>query len=264
MNYFNKLIVSWGKCIEEDAQKIAEGERVIQELKRKEANEKRKKERQLIALLRKEIYEWYDNVAKEININEFYYSKTNRMMDFGVDDTVVLNYYGLRHDSSNGWDSGAMAVVNRGGGSYEPNPKPITCKITKIYVDLSFVGDLIDKFTEKYSYDEIKSWDCSIVNCYQIWLERRYNNSTPYREIMGKYGLYVTARFDVIDYDFQPKWGLNIFSFLNVESDDGKITLDTWDEVYKANIKINELKEKEGDLMVKITKAKKRVLKQFN
>ena len=261
MNYFKKLIVNLGKGIEENAQKIKEGERVIQELKEKEANEKRKKERQFIALLRKEIYDWYNALAKTLNINEFYYSKTNRMMDFGVDDTVVLNYYGLRHDSSNGWDSGAMAVVNRGGGSYEPNPKPITCKITKIYVDLAYTDEIIDKFFEKYSYDELKSWDSNIVDCYKVWLEKSYTNSTPYKEIMGKYGVFVTAYFDVIDHDFQPKWGLNVFSFLNVESDEGKLTLDTWSEVHKYNTVINELKEKEDELMRKISKANDRVLK---
>ena len=266
MNYFKRLIVKWGKNIEANAEKAKKAKLAIEELKRKESHEKWERERKYISELRSQIFDWYNEFAKGFNIVEYYYSRTDRMLDFGVDDIVVLNHYGLRFDGSNSWDGGTNALINRGGSEYNKNPKPITCEITKIYVDTAYSFELIDKFFEQYSYDELKSLDISIVDLYKIWLEKRNKRlgGGSTNTIFDIYGLYVTVKFNVIDYDFQPKWGLNIFSFLNINSEEGTQTQDTWQLIYETNINIDMLREKEQELRQSVANAKKKVLNLFN
>ena len=269
MNYIKKLIVDYGKRIDAKEQKKHESEIAIKDIKRKERNDRIKKENGFRKEMRKQINEWYEKMASEFNVCEYYRTRTGIDFDIAVDDIVVLNHYGLRFNSANSWDGGAPCLLARGGCNGDENPAPLLCKITSIGIETLPASDIIDMFFETYSYKQMLSWDNDITAVYQVWLENK-RKCYGDREIVGYtkqiidiYGLYPVVRFDVIDFDFQPNWGLNLFSFLHISCEEGQQTMETWRAVHDCKAKIEELHEKEEELKKNITSAKKKILPLF-
>jgi hypothetical protein len=54
---------------------------------------------------------------------------------------------------------------------------------------------------------------------------------------------------------------LNIFSFLNSTSEEGKLTTETWREIHDINVKIEELNKKEKELKISLLSAEKNIEK---
>jgi hypothetical protein len=274
MNLFNKWIIRKAESIKasDEAKRKLEAER--QERERQAWINKQHEVRGKTSQLRKKINEWYDTLCEGFNINEYYRLRTGVDLDFTEGDMVILNKYGLRMDSSNGWDGGANILLSRGGANADENPAPLFCKVKKVFVDQCYVGEIVDKFFESYTDDEILSWDNDIVDIFKVWLERRRRNYPHPAEahkpvdysnsIFDYYGLYVGVSFEVIDWDFNPSWSLNVFSFLNATSEDGQATAETWREVYETNVKIEELNEKQDKLRANMVSAKKRLLARWD
>jgi hypothetical protein len=262
MNIFEKHIVNW-------ALKIQDSKEAQRHMINKKDVDKWKEVKEKINKLESEIYQWYDEYIKTFDINEYYKLRTGVDLDFAEGDIVILNKYGLRMDSNNPWDVGAKLLLRRGGYDYDKNPAPLFCKITKIYVDKSYLIELVDKFFDSYNYDEILSLNNNIVNIYNVWLEKRGRDHTKYSHRPIDYSnsifeyncLYVGATFETINYDFQPNWGLNIFSFLNSTSEEGKLTTETWREIHDINVKIEELNKKEKELKISLLSAEKNIEK---
>ena len=67
--------------------------------------------------------------------------------------------------------------------------------------------------------------DALILNLFHTVLHRRPTLSN----IFSKYGLYLTAKFSPLSSEFKPSWGLNVGSFLNVNTPEGKETINIWE-----------------------------------
>lgn len=137
-------------------------------------------------------------------------------------DTAVLNVYELVHKCNNGWDGGPRSYLNHCGE--DDKSKPVLCRIEKIYVDTSFFDDLVDKFLENTSVP-LDADDMRVLNLFHDFLRRRPTLSN----IFSKYGLYRTAKFSPLSSGFKPSWGLNVGSFLNVNTPEGKETINVWE-----------------------------------
>lgn len=256
-NFIEKYILNVAKSIEAKELAKAKLTKEAQEKEAQERIEKYEKKKQAINLLVNEIRDWYEQEISKFNIDGYYLHKTDRRLDIKVGDTVIANRYALRKDSKNFWDGGANILISEGGNVYYENPKPLLYKVTDIYVDSSYVEELIDKFLNAFSDDYlIESGKDKIVDFYKFWLKNYRNNSRfdEKKNLTTFNGLYVGVKIQ--SDEFQPKWGLNIFSFLNVESTHGLQTKNIWTKQYENNEKISKLKqeikeiEKENSLLI--------------
>jgi hypothetical protein len=104
-------------------------------------------------------------------------------------------------------------------------------KIDKIYVDTSLAYEKIDRFFNSYSWESLTTENVWTV--YKNHLRKDSGES-----IWDIYGIYKTAQF-MYDGSFQPKWGLNVNSFLK----EGTPEYDKTFELWSREIEINQKKE---------------------
>lgn len=184
---------------------------------------------------KKVLYDVIDQWAAEFHIPE--YLSGQDYPELRIDDIVIPNKYGVIKDSSNAWDSGATGII-----TYAGTKAPFTCKVTGIRVSTGHAKDCVDQLldhaTFKYDSDE------EMIKWFELHMDgHHHENFTDNR------GLYVEVFFDTIDIDFQPIWGLNVFSFLPIDSEEGKKTHDTWKEIYLNDVLRQKLREQEDALI---------------
>lgn len=162
-----------------------------------------------------------------------------------VGDRAIMNYFSIKYPGRNSWDGGISSLLNN--IPQEERTAPVTVIITKIYVDISWSNELIDKFFENHSvqglYENVKigrAW-----YFYLNWLKNIRNKnglSTP--ELLG---LYKTAHFNY-EGSFKPKWGLNIYSFHPEGTPEYEKTYQLWVREIEINMKRAELNAKMKEL----------------
>ena len=135
-----------------------------------------------------------------------------KLHDIKEGDEVVLNIYDLLKKShQNGWDGGLSSFLRSLKDDY---PEPITATITSVYTDTSLLSEKLDKIVEGMSDDELVVTDVASVIRFKIG-----ENLPAYR----------TAKFIPIT-KFRPQWGLNIYCFLKLGTDEANLTIDLWNK----------------------------------
>ena len=151
----------------------------------------------------------------------------------------------------NGWDLGPNAILNN--LSTEELQSPVKVVITEMFIDTSRTYEMLEKYLDEvYVEPTLIQSASTVVEMFKTWYHRNYSHHPDY-------SLYVAAKFDILgDVKFKPTWGLNIKSFLPIDSKQGKITEDLWSqEIQKnAHMKISYAMEKEYEETLSLYKLK--------
>jgi len=161
--------------------------------------------------------------------------------------TAILNIYSLGRNGNNGWDGGPRSLIN----NLKQKPsKPVTVKITSVYVDTSLADERIDGFLDNYSTELIQRYlkEGVLERTYINWLDQRSKN------LGDLFGLYKTAHFDTDD-EFKPRWGLNVDSFLSEGSKEYEETYQIWAQEIELYTNREMI-----DLRIKELEAEKRAI----
>jgi hypothetical protein len=153
-----------------------------------------------------------------------------------IGDKAILNVYSLGgKNGSNGWDGGTSSLIKN--IPKEELNEPVTVEISEIYVDTSLAEERVGRFVDNLDNDLlllIMNDEKLVFEKYTSWLINRTGSDD--------YGLYKTAYFKY-DGTFQPKWGLNIDSFLKEGTTEYKKTYSLWKRELALNSKIEKLKD---------------------
>jgi hypothetical protein len=159
-----------------------------------------------------------------------------------VGDRAIMNYYSIKYPARNGWDGGVSSLLNN--IPQEERTAPVTVIITRIYVDTSYADELIDRFFQNHAnewlYHNVKIERA--LDFYLSWLKRTRLNHCGSDSIKLA-GLYKTATFNY-EGSFQPKWGLNVFSFHPEGTPEYTKTYELWAKEIEINLKRAELNAK--------------------
>jgi hypothetical protein len=233
MNIINKWILN-------RAEKI---KKVQDEIKKQELSSKENYDLILKShkkLLKSSIEEMINDFAKEYESNPEHIQ---------VGDGAIMNNYSIGREGRNGWDGGVLLLLKH--IPKEERTKPVTVKITKLYVDLSLSHEYVDgffnEFNESFLYRNI-----TVERVKQFFIQWRRNvtNDVPGKKVYTDrelIGLYKTAHFDY-DGSFKPKWGLSINSFLKEGTPEYDTTYEIWTREIDINIKREELNQKLKEL----------------
>ena len=152
-----------------------------------------------------------------------------------IGDKAILNVYSLGgKNGSNGWDGGTSSLIKN--IPKEELNEPVIVEISEIYIDTSLAEERVGRFVDNLDNDLlllIMNDEKLVFEEYTYWLINRTGS--------GDYGLYKTAYFKY-DGTFQPKWGLNIDSFLKEGTPEYKKTYSLWKRELVLNSKIEKLK----------------------
>lgn len=203
-----------------------------------DAREREEKERKKEARER-ESRDWGELKAKvRSKIMESLEVIKNRMIaedhHIKVGDRVVVNKYGIGRKSSNTWDTGASILWNGTLQYTKENPGPVYAEILWIRVSTGVTSEWFDSWFEseapKYSKDELLSKTITLfVNWLRLKKDAFSRDSGIFKS--SNFGMYMEAGFKLEGIRGpEPSWGLNSNSFLNVESDAGKATIELWEE----------------------------------
>jgi hypothetical protein len=233
MNIINKWILNRAEKIKKVQDEIKK-----QEFKSKENYDLILKSHK--KLLQSSIEEMINDFAKEYESNPEHIQ---------VGDGAIMNYYSIGGEGRNGWDGGVRSLLEQ--IPQEERTKPVTVKITKLYVDFSlseeYVYRFFNEFNELFLYRNI-----TVETVKQLFIQWRRNITNDIssvkvytdRELIG---LYKTAHFDY-DGSFKPKWGLNIDSFIKEGTPEYDSTYELWTREIDINIKREELNQKLKEL----------------
>jgi hypothetical protein len=157
-------------------------------------------------------------------------------------DETILNKYGMIHKHCfNGWDSGPTAFLNH--CKEEDKTTPVICDILSIYVDTSLADERIDNWIANRSNQELES----MLKTPGVIFAEYHKHATrlmPKGIAFGeKYGLYKTAMFKAQFSKFNPKWGLNVGSFLEINTPEAQETKQIWLEEISLDFARKQLKE---------------------
>lgn len=152
-----------------------------------------------------------------------------------IGDKAILNVYSLGgKNGSNGWDGGTSSLIKN--IPKEELNEPVIVEISEIYIDTSLAEERVGRFVDNLDNDLlllIMNDEKLVFEEYTYWLINRTGSSD--------YGLYKTAYFKY-EGTFQPKWGLNIDSFLKEGTPEYKKTYSLWKRELVLNSKIEKLK----------------------
>ncbi len=152
-----------------------------------------------------------------------------------IGDKAILNVYSLGgKNGSNGWDGGTSSLIKN--IPKEELNEPVIVEISEIYIDTSLAEERVGRFVDNLDNDLLllmMNDEKLVFEEYTYWLINRTGSSD--------YGLYKTAYFKY-DGTFQPKWGLNIDSFLKEGTPEYKKTYSLWKRELVLNSKIEKLK----------------------
>ena len=233
MNIINKWILNKAEKIKKVQDEIKK-----QELKSKEDYDLILKSHK--KLLKSSIEEMINDFAKEYESNPEHIQ---------VGDGAIMNNYSIGREGRNGWDGGVRSLLEH--IPQEERTKPVTVKITKLYVDISLSDEYVDKFFNEFN-ESFLYRNITVETVKQFFIQWRRNITNDVssvkvytdRELIG---IYKTAHFDY-DGSFKPKWGLNINSFLKEGTPEYDRTYEIWTREIDINIQRDELNRKLKEL----------------
>jgi hypothetical protein len=215
MSLLDKWILSRAKKIEAKKKALYESE-----------TKKRKTISDSMKLVKEILIRRINKEAKELADTETHIS---------IGDKAILNVYSLGgKNGSNGWDGGTSSLIKN--IPKEELNEPVIVEISEIYIDTSLAEERVGRFVDNLDNDLlllIMNDEKLVFEEYTYWLINRTGS--------GDYGLYKTAYFKY-DGTFQPKWGLNIDSFLKEGTPEYKKTYSLWKRELVLNSKIEKLK----------------------
>lgn len=215
MGLLDKWILSRAKKIEAKEKALYESE-----------TKKRKTISDSMKLVKEILIRRINKEAKELADTETHIS---------IGDKAILNVYSLGgKNGSNGWDGGTSSLIKN--IPKEELNEPVIVEISEIYIDTSLAEERVGRFVDNLDNDLlllIMNDEKLVFEEYTYWLINRTGSSD--------YGLYKTAYFKY-EGTFQPKWGLNIDSFLKEGTPEYKKTYSLWKRELVLNSKIEKLK----------------------
>lgn len=215
MSLLDKWILSRAKKIEAKKKALYESE-----------TKKRKTISDSMKLVKEILIRRINKEAKELADTETH---------INIGDKAILNVYSLGgKNGSNGWDGGTSSLI-KNIPKDELN-EPVIVEISEIYIDTSLAEERVGRFVDNLDNDLlllIMNDEKLVFEEYTYWLINRTGSSD--------YGLYKTAYFKY-EGTFQPKWGLNIDSFLKEGTPEYKKTYSLWKRELVLNSKIEKLK----------------------
>lgn len=248
--FFKNLIVKTAVAIEEKELKATE-DKIKAETDAKESAER----------VRQEAKVFFNEL--KIAIEDYFVPHVKNLeatipdLHIKVGDRVVVNKYELlsKH-SGNGWDTGARALCGMYYKFNEDHYGPIYAKITNIHVSDSYFWEQVDKFLENLGYNWMGYHNPPRDEELLKYVGSRFKNWFDKRRMLSmsdNLGFYLDASFQLENVDFKPQWGLNVYSFLQVDSEEAKKTIDAWEmgkELYELRQEFNkkeaELKEQQA------------------
>lgn len=205
----------------------------------KRIEDKNRKEREAQEIAKAadaKLYSLYKEQSRKI-IEDFIHTIEKEMQKAGCHlkpgDTAVLNYYNLIYDCKNGWDSGPPAILKHVPDDIKV--KPLKVKIKEVRISHSLFTDRLDSFLEHFGLEELREGvEKSLI------LDWFKNFSAGKLWARTQYGLYWEATFEPINFDFKPKWGLNVGSFLINGTKEAKVTKKYWKKENKVKAKLEK------------------------
>lgn len=177
------------------------------------------------------------NTALEAEISEF--KKTPHHLEIGK--PAILNVYSLSRDGYNGWDGGPSSLIQH----CKFIDEPIVVTILEVYVDTSLTHEMADRFLDADHSVAMKHWveQGSAGRMFIDWLKLQ-RKTRIYHGFGNDVCLYWTAKFETSpSLNFQPKWGLNVDSFIS----QGEAQFnETW-KVWRDEIELTHLISKKKD-----------------
>lgn len=201
MNFIDRLIISRANSIKQKE------ERKKAELKEKEQKDR---ESRLELLESEKLFRrgCVDKINIELEKVIGVKMKEQKNLRIKAGDEAVVNIYNLAKDSRNGWDGGAGVYLD-----FIPKDNKlqgVKVKITEVYLDRSFTDELVDRFLDKYTTQELKKITYNGSMAWHGFCE--FTKGRAGDSMFGRFGFYWAAKFQT-RIPFQPKWGLNINSF---------------------------------------------------
>jgi hypothetical protein len=172
-------------------------------------------------------------------------------------DVAILNRYNMLHPhSQNGWDGGPGTFLSH--CHEDDRNTPINCDIISIHVDCSFAHEKIEKWIDNQSYEKLEQHIKlgTLKQAYFNWFENLTPSSMLWK---STYGLYRTAMFKAHFTKFNPSWGLNVGSFLEINTPEAKETHKIWSEEIQLEFAYKTLKEQTN----KIEARKREIDEQY-
>jgi len=182
------------------------------------------------------LYKLIDEKAEELEKTQCHISEGQ---------TAILNVYEMSRSGNNGWDGGPRSLTS----NLKTRPKtPVTVKITKIYSDVSLAQEIADKYLDNRSSETLSVLieRGNLVKDYLNYLRIKRGGSEGSR-LGDEMGLYKTAHFETDD-EFQPKWGLNVYSFLAYGTEEYKETYNIWARELEIESQIEELDRRKKEI----------------
>lgn len=233
MGIFDKWILAKAAKIkaEKDAAEKAKSDQAHREYAAKRELRNSAKT-QLYALIKTKIKEYDESVPCELQVG----------------DRAILNYYSLRRSGNNGWDGGPGSLLSN--IPVEERKAPIVVKITKIYVDQSLADELVDKFIDNATDDELRKY-LTNETLDRVYAAKMLRTRGTSRQAIGDtFGLYRTAHFEY-EGSFKPRWGLNTDSFISDRYEEFQETFDIWSQEIELSQELNQAQEKINELLAR-------------
>jgi len=165
-------------------------------------------------------------IQEKVNVYAANLEREIQYLPIKEGDIVILNKYSpITNDPSN-----LLYCCKQ----EEPeNNDPFLAKITEIKVCYDRYENLLNTFLE--NLDVKKYINKNFENIFETWTQ------------LDNCGLYLEAYFETQSHIFQPKWGVNVSSFVKLNSLKGQAICDLWKlerEISGSYKKIEKLKKK--------------------
>lgn len=163
-----------------------------------------------------------------------------------VGDKVVLNIYELLHHNINGWDGGSTMLLTYIIQNEDLTKLPVF-NVESIYVDKSLAYEKIDSYVRQLDYEILEFLTKQSNDTIKLGYFKYNLRGREHLKYANNFGLYKTAMFSST-YVFQPRWGLNVNSFLEFTTPAAK----TARKIYKMHLKKSAMWKKHADFTTKI------------
>lgn len=183
-------------------------------------------------------------------IEDYTFKITTQMLTDGchlkVGDTAVLNYYELDYNCRNGWDTGPDAILSN--VPVEVKRNPLKVKITDVSISDSLYREILSSFYKHLTVNDLRD----MLDQTNVLVS--FTNYCRYEPWPENCGLFWEAKFEPINFDFRPVWGLNAGSFL-VEGTYGAIfTENYWKRQGKVQTKWEEANYDKNEFEIVLNK----------
>lgn len=159
-----------------------------------------------------------------------------------VGDVVILNKYNLFRSSGNSWDGGAKSLLNLIKG-VEKN-QVVYATVEDVSLATSLFTDRIDYFVDAFNDNELNSFieNSRLEVKFIQWCKDRDERNKVENHWRDDICLYVDVTFKLHNItSICPKWGLNSYAFLPLDSPLGKKTETYWKRENELQLKLEQI-----------------------